>query len=242
MTRPHLLLASSFVFFAALAGCDRNQVPPPNVPPQPTAAPQAKAPPPPPPPIPGAPLVYYKFPFLGKWRVQRTHYGAKQPDQTWALDLVPVGKVNKMERVEKGESRSNSDYPCYGVPVVADAPGVIVIAVDGIPENVPGGPKNVYDQHGNYVVIDHQNGEYSLMAHLIPGSLKVRPGTPVETGQELGRCGNSGLSDFPHIHWQVMDNMNAAAARGVQPRFAPYARNGKPSVEPPERKDVLENQ
>ena len=34
--------------------------------------------------------------------------------------------------------------------------------------------KNVYDQHGNYVVIDHGNGEYSLFAHLIPGSIKVR--------------------------------------------------------------------
>ena len=238
MTRPALLLASSFVFLAALAGCDRHETPPPNVPPQPNAAPRAQALPPPPP-VPGAPLVYYRFPFLGKWRVQRTHYGAPQADQTWALDLVPVGKVAKQG---KGESRSNSDYPCYGVPVLADAPGVIVIAVDGIPENVPGGPKNGYDQHGNYVVIDHQNGEYSLMAHLIPGSLKVRPGTFVQAGQELGRCGNSGLSDFPHIHWQVMDNMNAFAARGVQPRFAPFTCNGKPSVDPPQGRDILENQ
>ncbi len=223
MTRSSLLLASSFLFAAALGACDRNQAPPPKVPP-------------PPPPVPGAPLVYYRLPVLGKWRIQRTHYGAKQPDQTFALDLVPVGKV------EKGNERTNADYPCYNVPVVADAPGVIAIAVDGIPDNVPGGPKNVYDQHGNYVVIDHRNGEYSLMAHLIPGSVKVRPGMVVDAGAELGRCGNTGMSDFPHIHWQVMDSMNAAAARGIPPRFAPYSRNGKASVDPPERKDTCENQ
>lgn len=221
MTRSNLLFAAIFLSSAALAGCDRNQAPPPKVPP-------------PPPPVPGAPAVYYRFPFLGKWRVQRTHYGAKQPDQTFALDLVPAEAA--------GDKQTNAGYPCYGQPVVADAPGIVAIAVDGVPDNIPGGRKNVYDAHGNYVVIDHRNGEFSLMAHLIPGSLKVRVGTPVQAGMELGRCGNTGMSDFPHIHWQVMDNVNAADARGIPPRFAPYRRNDKPSVDPPDRKDTLENE
>lgn len=177
-------------------------------------------------------MVYYKFPFLGKWRVLRTHYGARQADQAFAIDVVPDGKASA--------SPTNSGYPCYNQPIVADAPGIVVVAVDGVPENVPG-TLNMYDQHGNYVVIDHKNGEFSLMAHMIPGSLKVRPGTPVQAGMELGRCGNSGVSTHPHIHWQVMDNLNAAVARGVQPRLAPYDRSGTTSTDLPEKKDTMEN-
>jgi hypothetical protein len=202
-----------------LAGCINNSPPPSRFPP-------------PPPPIPGAPMVYYKFPFLGKWRVLRTHYGARQLDQVFAIDVTPDANVSN--------NQQNSGYPCYNQPIVADAPGVVVIAVDGVPENVPG-TTNGYDQHGNYVVIDHQNGQFSLMAHMIPGTLKVRAGTPVQAGMELGRCGNTGMSTHPHIHWQVMDNPNAAIARGIQPRLAPYSRNGSPSSEMPDKKDTMEN-
>ncbi|MEZ4297489.1 MAG: M23 family metallopeptidase [Polyangiaceae bacterium] len=204
---------------SALAGCHTDQAPPPRYPA-------------PPPPVPGAPLVYYRFPFLGKWRVHRTHYGTRNQDQAFALDLVPEGSIR--------DKKQNSGYPCYNQPVVADAPGVIATAVDGVPENVPG-EKNGYDQHGNYVVIDHGNGEFSLMAHLIPGSLKVRPGMQVQAGMELGRCGNSGLSTMPHIHWQVMTNANPSVAQGIQPRFTTYTRNGNASVDRPEAKDTCEN-
>lgn len=177
-------------------------------------------------------MVYYRFPFLGRWRIQRTHYGTKQADQAYALDLVPDASP--------GDKRSNASYPCYNQPVVADAPGVIAVAVDGVPDNDVG-VRNGYDAHGNYVVIDHQNGEFSLMAHLIPGTVRVRPGMTVQAGVELGRCGNSGNSSLPHIHWQVMDHMNANVAHGIPPRFAPYLRNGSPSVDRPDGRDTLEN-
>lgn len=220
MNRALLLSATLLAAAPALAGCNHDpQQPPPQFP---TA----------PPPKPGAPLVYYKFPFIGTWKVIRAHYGAKQPDQAYALDLAPAEG--------RGDRQQNASYPCYNQPVVADAPGIVVIAVDGIPENVPG-TVNEYDQHGNYVVIDHQNGEFSLMAHLIPGSLKVRPGTPVLTGTELGRCGNSGMSTSPHIHWQIMDQANAAVARAIPPRLAPYDKNGTTTTELPDKKDTITN-
>jgi murein DD-endopeptidase MepM/ murein hydrolase activator NlpD len=93
--------------------------------------------------------------------------------------------------------------------------------------------------HGNYVVIDHQNGEFSLFAHLIPGSLKVRQGMTVAAGAELGRCGNSGHSTMPHLHWQVMSNANATGAIGIPPRYAPYERNGVMTTELPQKGDRL---
>lgn len=175
--------------------------------------------------------VTYRFPMIGNWRVYRTHYGSNN-DQAYALDLIldaPFGFVGK---------RNNREFPSYNQPIVADAPGIIVIAADGVPDNVPGAV-NVYDMHGNYVVIDHQNGEYSLFAHLIPGSLKVRPGMTVAAGTELGRCGNSGHSTMPHLHWQVMSSPNATGATGIPPRYAPYERNGVMTTELPQKGDKL---
>ena len=182
--------------------------------------------------------IAYRFPVVGTWRVLRTHYGAKN-DQAYALDLVVPREesVSGLNR-KAATARGNERYPSYRRPIVADGPGVIAIAVDGVPDNEPGAV-NRYDMHGNFVVIDHENGEYSLMAHFIPGSIKVRVGERVAAGAELGLCGNSGHSTLPHLHWQVMDNVNASIARGIAPKLLPYERNGAMSAELPQAGDTL---
>jgi murein DD-endopeptidase MepM/ murein hydrolase activator NlpD len=176
----------------------------------------------------------YRLPVIGTWRVQRTHYG-NQRDQGYAIDLLmptPEG------RNHAANGKQNTDWPSFDQPIVADAPGVIAVVVDGVPNNEP--PMvNSYDQHGNYVIIDHRNGEYSLMAHLIPGSMRVRVGQVVTQGQELGRCGNSGHTTNPHLHWQVMDNVNPQIAQAVAPRYLPYSRNGVLTTELPDKGDVI---
>src|SRR5262249_55553510 len=129
----------------------------------------------------GPAAVAYRLPVNGEWFVIRTHYGATN-DQAFALDLGVLADGNK---THQDAGRRNTDYAAYNQPVVADAPGVVAIVVDGVPDNEPG-VVNGYDMHGNYVVIDHQNGEFSLMAHLIPGTVRVRPGQQVLAGMELG--------------------------------------------------------
>lgn len=217
--RSLFLLPAVFVSGMFFLACGGEKAPPP-----PKFAPtNAVAPP-------GS--VLYRLPVVGNWRIQRTHYGAKN-DQAYAIDLVldqPLGIAAR--------KRNNAEYPSYNQPIVADAAGVVVTAVDGVPENVPGVVNN-YDMHGNFVVIDHQNGEFSLFAHLIPGSVKVRPGMTVAAGAELGRCGNSGHSTMPHLHWQVMTNANPNGATGLPPRFAAYQRNGVLSADLPQNGDHL---
>ncbi len=115
------------------------------------------------------------------------------PDQRWAYDFVVEPYFT--------ESASLADYGCYGVPVVAPAAGLVVMARDGQPDMVPGAPSNNTEApYGNVVAIELDTGTYLIVAHLKPGSVAVREGERVQEGQVIGQCGNSGNSSEPHIH------------------------------------------
>lgn len=61
-----------------------------------------------------------------------------------------------------------------------------------------------------------------MVAHLRRGTVAVRPGELVAVGQPLGRCGNSGNSTQPHVHLQVMDDLDPSVAVGVSMAFRDY--------------------
>ena len=56
---------------------------------------------------------------------------------------------------------------------------------------------------GNYITIDHGDGEYSHYAHLKSGTFLVHTGEKVEAGQRLAVAGTSGYSFGVHLHVQV---------------------------------------
>ena len=61
-----------------------------------------------------------------------------------------------------------------------------------------------YRAVGNHVTVQIGPGLYALYAHLDPGSVKVRVGERVRTGQLLGLIGTSGYSMTPHLHFEIM--------------------------------------
>lgn len=146
----------------------------------------------------------------GKRRATNYHHGSR--GQRYAYDLV----VQKGGRQSSGDRSSNKDYHCYGLPVLAPAPGTVVRAIDGIPENRPGERGKA---GGNGVIIDHGFGEFSALWHMIPGSVQVKVGDKVELGQQLGRVGNSGRSTGPHIHFQMSTDDLSSRGIGMQAPF-----------------------
>jgi murein DD-endopeptidase MepM/ murein hydrolase activator NlpD len=72
---------------------------------------------------------------------------------------------------------------------------------------------------GNNVVIDAGDGSYAVLAHLQRGSAQVREGQRVRAGDVIGRCGNSGNSSEPHLHFQLMEHPRALIAAGLPLRF-----------------------
>jgi murein DD-endopeptidase MepM/ murein hydrolase activator NlpD len=68
---------------------------------------------------------------------------------------------------------------------------------------------------GNYIIIDHGAGEYSLYAHLQTGSVRVKLGDKVRSGQPIGKLGSSGNSTAPHLHFQVCDRAAPLDCAGI---------------------------
>ena len=56
---------------------------------------------------------------------------------------------------------------------------------------------------GNYIVIDHNNGYYTLYGHMTRFAPGLSVGSTVERGQLIGYVGSTGWSTGPHIHFEV---------------------------------------
>jgi hypothetical protein len=160
------------------------------------------------------------LPFGDEWtvvwggRTLAQNYHAFSRDQRFAMDLLIV----KDGRTHAGDGRACTDYYCYGRPVLAPAAGTVVWAQDSLPDQVPGQMDPAHAT-GNSLILDHGDGEYSLLAHLQPGSLRFRVGDRVPAGAQIGRCGNSGNTSEPHLHYHLQDGPKPFAADGLPAQF-----------------------
>ena len=59
----------------------------------------------------------------------------------------------------------------------------------------------------NIVRILHEDGTFSLYAHLNWNSIRVNPGDRVRAGQYIADSGNTGYSSGPHLHFSVQRNV-----------------------------------
>jgi murein DD-endopeptidase MepM/ murein hydrolase activator NlpD len=78
---------------------------------------------------------------------------------------------------------------------------------------------------GNYIIIDHQNGEYSLLGHFKPRSITVKEGETVEQGQLVGQMGFSGSAgDWIHLHYELRDGLEMWSSEGLPSYFRAFNR------------------
>lgn len=165
--------------------------------------------------------IEYALPFQGEWYtfwggtnvIENYHY--EGPGERYAFDFVQMKDGSSY----KGDPAKNESYYAFGSQAVAPADGKVVVVVNDIPDNDPVGTFNETQPAGNNVVIDHGNGEYSLVAHLKMGSVSVKVGDIVKTGDPIGLCGNSGNSSEAHIHFQVADDPDIFKGNSIRVKF-----------------------
>ncbi len=128
--------------------------------------------------------------------------------QRYGIDLVVIDRQGRLWR---GDGKRTSDWLGWGQPVRAAAAGTVAALHDGQPDNVVintvdkwGGPNkdDPMSSYGNYVLIDHSGGEFTLYGHMREGSVRVKPGQRVAAGDTIGGIGNSGASGGVHLHWE----------------------------------------
>ena len=177
----------------------------------------------------------YSLPFSGRWLVAgggttpSTSHSWEILGQRFALDFVQADSALKRH---SGSGTKPQEYRCYGADILAAADGV----VSGIENGVGASPllgwaiRDFTARHfvGNHVVIEHAEGEFALYAHLIKGSITVLPGERVSRGQVIGRCGHSGHSSEPHLHFHLQDSGDLWNGMGLPVQFHDLIVNGTP--------------
>lgn len=178
-------------------------------------------------------------PVRGRWEAINSpttkvpSHGTHGYGQTYAVDLVfaPHG----IERPAFGRAGSSflppDRFPGFGQPLHAPADGIVVRATDSFRDHasrsswaayawffVESLPRELHGAKGvlgNHLVIRLADGTHFVFAHLKQGSLRVRAGDRVATGDVVAECGNTGNSTEPHLHCQRQDLAATFLAAGL---------------------------
>ena len=76
----------------------------------------------------------------------------------------------------------------YGSPIKASNNGTVIVS-------------ERHWSYGEYIVINHNNGFYTLYAHMSKRLKKV--GDIVSRGEQIGLVGKTGQASGPHLHFEV---------------------------------------
>lgn len=113
-----------------------------------------------------------------------------------------------------------------GIDVLAAAEGIVERVRDGENDTLKSESeladiKNNTKECGNGVLISHGNGIKTIYCHMRKDSIVVKPQQKIKAGEKLGQVGQSGMAEFPHLHFGVMQENNI-----LDPFTGAYASDG----------------
>ena len=143
----------------------------------------------------------------------------------------------------KGDGSKVTDFHGYGERIHSVADGRVVAVHKGMPDAPwpPASPNPTVnssaDYTGNSVIVKIGPHQFALYAHLMPGSIKVKKGQRLRTGQVIGRLGNSGNSFAPHLHFAIQSKPRPFA-RSVPYVFDRFKLQGIGELDPADTGEV----
>lgn len=184
------------------------------------------------------------YPLTGSFLVRNSpadkvpSHGTTAFASAYAIDFVPVdasGRSAPMRVRSWFRAEPPQGFVGFGAEVLAPLAGEVVAIHAGEDDHdaYRGFPSVGYAATqarraragwralaGNHVMIRGATGVVVALCHLRRGSITVRPGGQVLTGQVLAHCGNSGNSTQPHLHLQAMTEPDLDVAAAVPITFA----------------------
>ena len=168
----------------------------------------------------------YILPFNDSFYIE---FGGVTKKDSHSWDIIPQRYAYDFEIRDNNNKPYHDDYLqlnnyySYNKDVVAPLDGYVVSICNCYPDTNIRKKRTVAcdcaDVRGNHIIIKHKHGEYSLIAHLLKDSFKVREGDIVKQGQILAKVGNSGNTNGPHIHFQIQDRLDSNTAVGIKINF-----------------------
>ena len=139
--------------------------------------------------------------------------GRLNNSQRFAIDWK---QTNAQGEFYTGDKTKNESYVDYGAKIYAVADGTVVSTLDDVDANAPGvlpasdpalrAKLTVENADGNHIILDIGGGVYAMYAHMIKGTLTVKPGDTVKKGDVIGELGNTGNANASHMHFQLMND------------------------------------
>ena len=157
----------------------------------------------------------------------------------YGVDFTILGPDGNTRRMKDSEFSENYDFHfddvttfyTHGVDILAPADGEVVDVVNDlddlyeIPFNLDKAiaEDRIEELAGNYVIIMHNEDEFSHLYHLKKDSIIVSKGDRVGQGQKLGEIGFSGASTtYSHLHYQLMSGMNFLQDEPLPVKFSDF--------------------
>ena len=170
--------------------------------------------------------ISYCLPFKEKWVAingcfrQEYSHSWDIPTQRYAYDFIILDNNNKSFN---GNFDDVKDYYCYDKEILSPANGIVVKISNNSKDSLilKKGKFISKSKHiaGNYLVVKHNENEYSTLAHLKKDSINVKVGDPVSKGQVIAKCGNTGNSTEPHLHFQLQTSKSFYNSAGLPIKF-----------------------
>lgn len=170
--------------------------------------------------------IKYSLPFKGKWIVinggvdKELSHSWKINSQRYAYDFI---KINSDFKSYEGDKTILENYYCYDKLLLSPADGEVVKLSNKCKDSkiMPNNSTDplIKDIRGNYIVIKHAEDEYSFIAHIKPDSFLVNEGDKVKRYQEIAKCGNTGNSTQPHIHFHIQNREGFILSAGLPIEF-----------------------
>jgi hypothetical protein len=154
----------------------------------------------------------------------------------FALDFVLIGENGSLRRLPDDALATSYDFHVQDATNFYSDKSLIYSPADGVVVELETDLDDLYGARfdlgkavaaekvksiaGNYLVIKHNEHEFSHLFHFLKGSIKVKKGQQVKAGQPLGLIGFSGAATtYSHLHYQLMDGQNFLTAESVPARF-----------------------